>query len=574
MVTGQMTLRKPHALLAFLFFAALALRLWGIGHGLPHTYHPDEHQYVDMAVSMVGGELNPGRFNNPSGLKYALALVFGVWAMAGSVTGAWNGVSDFQDAFAADPTSAYILARSLVALMGATTALATFALARRLAGTRAGLVAAAFLAFAFLHARDSHYAVSDVPAALFVTLVLLSALRVLDSKGTERTRWLLAGAVLTGLATGTKYSALAVIAPLLFANALAETGAAKNNIALSTVDIGDAASRLLKPRFLIDLLLVPLVVAATFLAIVPFSLLNRPAFIEDLATLAERGQTGFKGLMIDPAPGWIFYLDSLAWGLGPPLLFAAIVGIGLALISRRPASLVVASFPLLLWAYLGGGLLMFARFMIPAIPALCVLAATGVEWAASHRWIRRHRLSSDIVVTAITIALIALPFASTLRHDLLLTREDTRTLTTHWIETNIPSGTPILLQSAGPDLMNAGGESVPGTNVGYAIEKVGTLDLPKRTLDEWRADGYELLVTSSFATERRMLDPQKDAAHFTYYAALEADLTLLSEFTPSPAGDTGYPVSFVYAQVYGPATDLWRLDRTGPIIRVYQLAPY
>ena len=571
-ITSSTIDRRIRVALGLLFALALALRVWGVGFGLPHTYHPDEHQYVDTAVRMVGGDLDPERFNNPSGLKYAFTLIFAAWALAGHLVGAWDGVEGFQAAFAADPTAAYLIARTLVGLLGAATVFATFAMGRRLAGRRAGLVGAALLAVAFLHARDSHYAVSDVPAALLVTLVLLAALRVLDDPTALARRPLLVGAALTGLAAGTKYSALAVIGPLLLAHALAGTAAAQEDRPLAVSDLATALRGLLDPRRLAAVLAVPLVAAAAFLAVVPYSILNRPAFVQDIATLSGRGEQGFKGLMIDPAPGWIFYLESLAWGLGPPLLVAAVAGIGLALVSRRPSALVVASFPLLLWGYLGGELLMFARFMIPAVPALCALAGMAVERATSRPTSGERAAAGstrgDRVAFGLAAALGALPLLSTIRHDHLLTRPDTRTLATRWIEANVPSGTPVLLQSAGPDLQPADDDPVPGAHVHYVVEKVGTLDLPDRTLDEWRADGWEILVTSSHAAERRLLDPGQDAAYRTYYAELEAELPLLAEFPPLAQGAA---VPFVYAQIYGPATDLWRIERPGPTVRVYRL---
>ena len=46
------------------------------------------------------------------------------------------------------------------------------AIARPLFGVSAGLLAALFMAVAFLHARDSHYATTDVPMVFFVMAAL------------------------------------------------------------------------------------------------------------------------------------------------------------------------------------------------------------------------------------------------------------------------------------------------------------------------------------------------------------------------------------------------------------------
>jgi len=563
---------RPIAGVAALLAMALLLRMWNIGWALPATYHPDEHQYVDSAVGMLGGDLNPQRFNNPSLLKYVNAAAFAVWAGVGLAPGS-SGPGDlegFRLAFEDDPSGAYLLARALVALFGSLTVLPVYALARRLTGGdhTAGLIAGGLLAVTFLHVRDSHFAVSDVPGALLATTVLVCALAVLDG-GRERTRALYIGGLLTGLATATKYSLLAVSLPLGLAWLLApgrgpgpeSRGRAGRRV--TSADLGRAAHRLVDRRLVIAALLG----AAAFLAAVPFSVLDRAAFTQDLATLAERGRTGFKGLQIDPAPGWIFYAKSLLWGMGPALLATSAAGLAQALWSRRRADLVVASLPLAMWGYLGSQKLMFARFMIPVLPALCALAAAFIVRLVSRSGVPRNRQTSLAWSLAAVVAASSL--WSSIAFDRLIGRPDTRTSAEAWIGSNIPQGSSILVQSNGPELTRLSraphGEGDPL----YRIEKIGTLDLPERPLDEWRAEGWKYLVTSSFSTERRLLDPARDAEHRAYYALLRDELEPLVEFAPQSDGP---PPRFVFAQIYGPATELGRLERPGPVVTIYRLA--
>jgi len=48
---------------------ALAIRLYGLKHGLPFIYHSDESQhFTNYAVEMFGGSLNPHYFQNPANL--------------------------------------------------------------------------------------------------------------------------------------------------------------------------------------------------------------------------------------------------------------------------------------------------------------------------------------------------------------------------------------------------------------------------------------------------------------------------------------------------------------------------
>ena len=57
---------------------ALALRLWGVGSGLPWVYNVDEAQhFVPLAVGMLGGNLDPGGYlANPPAFTYLLAGLY------------------------------------------------------------------------------------------------------------------------------------------------------------------------------------------------------------------------------------------------------------------------------------------------------------------------------------------------------------------------------------------------------------------------------------------------------------------------------------------------------------------
>ncbi|MFN8423885.1 MAG: hypothetical protein U0470_11080 [Anaerolineae bacterium] len=79
-------------------------------------------------------------------------------------------------------------------------------------------------------------------------------------------------------------------------------------------------------------------------------------------------------------------------------------------------------------------------------------------------------------------------------------------------------------------------------------------------------------MTSSFSTERRLLDARRDAAARAWYAELGRRLRPVAVFAPvRPDRPDALPPPFVFDQVYGPCTDLWRFERPGPAITVYRL---
>src|SRR5262245_31148345 len=108
--TGHRWIRASAAVAA-LVLGALALRLWGIDHGLPYVFNADENaHFVPRAIGMFGHSLNPEYFINPPGFTYLLHVAF--WVR-------WGTREALGDAFAADPGSVFTLARVLSAVLGA-----------------------------------------------------------------------------------------------------------------------------------------------------------------------------------------------------------------------------------------------------------------------------------------------------------------------------------------------------------------------------------------------------------------------------------------------------------------------
>ena len=78
--------------------------------------------------------------------------------------------------------------------------------------TTTALAAAALLSLAFLHVRDSHFGVTDVPMTFLVLVAFLFIVRLSES---GETRDLIAAGVAAGLATSTKYNAALIALPAL-----------------------------------------------------------------------------------------------------------------------------------------------------------------------------------------------------------------------------------------------------------------------------------------------------------------------------------------------------------------------
>ena len=79
-------------------------------------------------------------------------------------------------------------------------------------------------------------------------------------------------------------------------------------------------------------------------------------------------------------------------------------------------------------------------------------------------------------------------------------------------------------------------------------------------------------MTSSFSTERRLLDREKDAAARAWYAEAAA-WDVVATFEPAGEGRAAGGGAFVFDQVYGPCVGLRRLERPGPRVEAMRLEP-
>lgn len=466
-------------------------------------------------------------FADPPLFKYVLlgeyAAIYG-WQQ---LIGATHSPQEFVDQFRADPSRLYLAARVTGAAFGALTTFASAALGTQLAGRRAGLIAASLTAVAYLLVRDARFGVNDALVTLLVTLGLLFCVRIL--KRGERWDYAAAGAMV-GLAFTAKYDGLALLVPLVLAHFGRERSQTRRHSHLAIA---------LAAFLLATLMTFP-------------SLITEPArVIQDVYVhLFKDAVGGYDGL--DPAGGYVFYARALVVGLGWPLLIATLAGLVFGVISRRREHLVVASLPVVLLGVLGGSQLYFARFALPAIPALLIVASLPLD----------RLMAVQPIVGLVAAIIAATPTAvDSVRFDTLLQRPDTRTLAREWIDTNLPESVRIAVDSPplGPSL------GLARDHTRLATGEAALFDL---TLADYRARGVDYVVESSFTSEARAIDPAREARRLAFKEALQREASLEMQFRPY-AGNTEPP--FMYDQIYAPFNALEQLERPGPTITIYRL---
>ena len=80
--------------------------------------------------------------------------------------------------------------------------------------------------------------------------------------------------------------------------------------------------------------------------------------------------------------------------------------------------------------------------------------------------------------------------------------------------------------------------------------------------------GAQYIVTNSYSSGSLMIDPGDEQAKRAFYAALDREAELLQELSPTREGVV---VPRIFEQTFGPVTHLRRLERPGPVIRIYRL---
>ena len=414
-------LRTSRVALAIVLIAAAVLRFWALGRGIPYAVQIDEPEIVERAFNMMrSGSLNPhGFFDYPGLALYVQLVVSVVRFLAGAIAGEWNALAQVSGG------DFYLWGRAVTAAFGVATVLLVYQIGMRW-GARHALLAAGLLAVLPLHVRYSHYVLTDTLQTFFVTLTFLLSLAA-HERNTVRA-FAVAGAA-AGLAAATKYSGgVAVLMPLLACWMTVPARPSRMKAALAIV----AA------------------MMAAFLAAAPYTLLDLPGFLNAFARLANEYR-------VTPAesPTIVYAKLLLRHAFQWPALLLAAGGLGLGIVRlvRGPGRVrwaLAVVFPVVyLWMIQRQGLV-FARYLLPVVPPLCVLAATAVVSGVSL--LRRYeipRAPRTALIAALTIAALLPPALMSIRWDRDAARISTVDLAYDWILANVPRQSVVAIESRG-----------------------------------------------------------------------------------------------------------------------------
>lgn len=389
--------------------AGALLRVVGIGYGLPAVFNSDEPHLVNLAVSFGKGSLRPELFKYPTLFPYLLFASYGALFVFWSGFGLVRGVSDFGGFFAWTPMPFFLLGRSLAAAASLAALLPVYRAARTWLGQTGAVSAAGLLAVSPVIVEAAH---ASKPEGLMLCWAAFAwafaAAYLVDGR---RRDLALAGAM-TGLALATQYTA-APLSSMVVAAWIARRWR-NADAALSALAWAIGAAVL------------------AFAVGSPYNLIDFPSF---WSAMADVRRLEAAGAGIGP------------WEVGTGMITFAgpwLPGLALAI---GAAHLWRTDRPRLLW--LGAPILLtliffsmsseggWPRYSLGVYPALALLAAAGFEAAVP-------KLPAWGVATAVAVFLLPGIWRSA-AYDRSVLLPDTRTLSTEWVEANIPEGKTLLL---------------------------------------------------------------------------------------------------------------------------------
>lgn len=494
---------------------ALAVHAWGLRRDLPYTPETDEPFLVEPALRIAwSGDWNPRWFGYPgSTVIYPLALGYRV-AHVVRDGGSFRGESPMlRLRILATPGAYYLPARWLSVGYAVVAIVLVAVIGTMAAGSLVGAASALFALACPLAIDMARQVRSDSAATCFGLLCLALLFRLRDRP--TLARQLLAGAT-AGLAIASRY-VMAVLVPILLA-----------------VDVELAWRR--GPHRWGDMLAGLVAVPLVFCAVTPYLLLDLPTARASLAQAAAWQHGGHLGADGRGPFGnlWWYLTDALPHAATPAHALLAVVGLVVVLRGRESRLLLLVGYAALSLAGMSLATVHWARWTIPILPVLWILAAVGLRTVVERL---RPVLGARAVAIVFAGAVAALSFAPATRvvaMSQLHAVPSTRIVAREWLLANVPPETRLAQEFYTAPLQ--------GTH--FVPEELFALS--QQPLAYYRKRRFRYLLVSSAVYERFEAEPERYAEQVAFYRDLAAQATLRQEFTPSAT-------------------------RGGPVIRVYEL---
>jgi hypothetical protein len=290
----------------------------------------------------------------------------------------------------------------------------------------------------------------------------------------------------------------------------------------------------------------------------------------------------------------------LTWGFGWVPLVAAAAGGVLAFRADLRRALFLVPWPLVFLVYMGAQERFFGRWLLPAFPALAILAGLAGARALDALVTRRPRALVP-AGAAIAAVLAAQGLAYSVHVDRVLARDDTRNIVRAWMVANVAPRSKVVVEPITPDawfadadapdtaearargLLRSGRRWIKFPTGRTTLDEQGrrrrggkgrfvSVEDYERTLrpaliDSYVAGGYCWVVVGSTQYGRALRDSGEVPRAIRYYRALERRADVV--YRASPYGPGEGPVEFNFDWSFNHYPRAY--ERPGPNVVVYRL---
>ncbi|MDO8498608.1 MAG: glycosyltransferase family 39 protein [bacterium] len=423
-------IKTEFTFIVLLLFAGGFLRFYNLNWDSGHYFHPDERN-IASTVSRIHffDNLDP-QFFAYGGLTIYLYRVSGDLLVKFTHNPAW--VSDWGQINQ--------LGRFFSALFSTLTIIPLYLLAKKSFNKETALLSALVFTFAAGSIQTAHFDTTEGILALLAVSLALFSIDFLGKPGIKNIVW---------------------AAGILGLSAAAKTTAASYIIFPLTAFLFFILS---KKKFLqagFFLLILFILGAVVFTILSPYTFLSWDKFLESMryeSGVATGSLAVPYTLQFDHTIPYLFQLQNLLWQIGPLALFI-IPGILLTIwegVRKRDLKLIVLlSFPLVYFAYVGTWHTKFIRYMMPVIPFFIIFASFFLyrfAQALHHSAHQVHQLPHLLVYflrvisstwKVMIVVLITLSILWGLAIFSIYTREQTRISASLWIYSHIREGSII-----------------------------------------------------------------------------------------------------------------------------------
>ncbi len=378
--------RLYYSLFALIIILAGILRFWNIGYHLPLDAHMDELTVLGALLKTAKTGL-PQFYNYPSLYIYLSFFFTSIVWLFGKIFLGFPGWADFWNSTLIDSTIPITIMRCLSATFGIAIVGVVMLIIERLRDRIAALTAGFLTAFAFLLVYNVHQARTDTAMSAMVCLSALFAIEVFRSGDS---RFYTLSGIFAGLAASMKYNGGLVLLAGVLAHILRMKGEGES---------WKAIWKHKQARWMVRLAII------AFIATTPGTIFETVNFLKGFGKEMihmGKGHFGYETV----GNGFIFNL-STNWpiAVGLPILFTAIAGLIVLIASKRnrKAGAVFLTFPVIFFLMMGGGNVLFMRYLVPLVPFVTALSAVGLRFISRLSRVKAITIAVLIILSAVAV---------------------------------------------------------------------------------------------------------------------------------------------------------------------------